>query len=144
MFNDDYSHQIHLFKGYTLVDITKTNVTRSDVTSSIPRNQQRNWETLIQVLGLRTQPTMFGDPEIIMADASVFDPVYHGTQKIWVFKFGVEYDDIFETSTSKFGILEQDSSNVPIITGLTESVTFSIPIFDATGCKNIYFESIKL
>lgn len=144
MFTDIVSDQLRLFKGYTLIDITKTNVTRNDVELQLQRNQQRNWETLIQVLGLRAQTILLREPECIMADASIFAEQYHGTQKIWSFSFGVEYDDVFASSSSEFGVLESDFSNVPIITGLTESVTIDIPVFDAINVKNIHFEKIKL
>jgi hypothetical protein len=45
-----YNHQI-----FTLIDITKTNVLQHSVEKTKERNQQRNFETVCQLLGLRTQ-----------------------------------------------------------------------------------------
>jgi len=47
---------LQFFQSVSLVDITATGMTRSNDPDSVERNQQRNWETVIQCLGLRTQP----------------------------------------------------------------------------------------
>ena len=49
----------------TLVDITETGIRYGD---SKERDQQRNWETVLQVLGLKTQP-------IVLEDITIFDNV---------------------------------------------------------------------
>ncbi len=41
--------------GISLVDITATGVTRGE---GKQRNQQRNWETVLQTIGILTQPTV--------------------------------------------------------------------------------------
>ena len=46
---------VELFNCYTLVDITYTGVIRSEYDIKL-RNQQRNYETLLQIVGLHTQP----------------------------------------------------------------------------------------
>ena len=47
--------------GVSLVDITATGVTRGHRKE---RNQQRNWETVIQTAGLLTQPIVLQQPEL--------------------------------------------------------------------------------
>ena len=42
--------------GYTLVDITETKMIRDLDGKELERNQQRNWETVLQCIGLRAQP----------------------------------------------------------------------------------------
>jgi hypothetical protein len=131
--------------GYTLVDITQT----GDVSSinSTARNQQRNWETLLQVLGLRVQIITMSVPEVLTLDVtnSKFGSSYTGQQAVWTFKFGVEQDGVFANSTRPFGTLESDFVNVPIITGLTETATISTPMFIVSGAdSNIYFEPISI
>ena len=46
--------QLHYYTGLTLVDITATGVTRNG--EELARNQQRNWETVVQTMGLGAQP----------------------------------------------------------------------------------------
>jgi hypothetical protein len=43
----------------TLVDLTETGVTKG---SGELRDQQRNWETVLQLLGLKTQPLIVQSP----------------------------------------------------------------------------------
>src|SRR5210317_1286634 len=49
--------------GITLVDCTATGVTKGD---SKERNQQRNWETIIQTFGILTQPIILESPQMDM------------------------------------------------------------------------------
>ena len=46
--------------GISMVDVTCTGVTRGD---GLQRNQQRNWETVLQTFGLLTQPQIIQYPE---------------------------------------------------------------------------------
>jgi len=72
------------------------------------RNQQRNFETLLQLIGLYTQPLELSNP--------VHDPK---TQK-WSFEFDVEFEGIFADDVDSLGLLKQQTRNVPMITGLGE------------------------
>ena len=51
--------------GFTLVDITRTGVTHNRPENEHQRDQQRNWETVIQCMGLRTQPLDIQGPKCI-------------------------------------------------------------------------------
>ena len=51
-----------LITCFTLVDITPTGVTRSHPDNTKDRNKQRNWETVLQILGLKTQPVITAYP----------------------------------------------------------------------------------
>ena len=48
--------------GISLIDITSTGITRGE---SLERNQQRNWESLVQALSLKTQIEIITYPEKI-------------------------------------------------------------------------------
>ena len=61
---------LQFFTGYTLVDITPTRVIRSSIPDDVKRNQQRNWETVLQCMSLRTQPLHITEPTIYQ-DVSV-------------------------------------------------------------------------
>jgi hypothetical protein len=130
------------FQLLTLVDITPTGVIRSSVPHDQSRNQQRNFETVLQILSLRTQPHISKMPEVdIFSTAEIWfgDMYSHQPQKIWRFFFTADFPDAYANSTSPVGNLLSDFNEVPIITGLTESARFILPIFYSYGSiKNIH------
>ena len=139
------STNLQFFQGYSLVDITATGVTRGD-NDSQERNQQRNWETVLQCIGLRTQPQHVQEPtQANITDITIaeFGDFYAGEQTIWVWTWGIEGEGIYDLPGKSLGGLLQDFEQVPIITGLTETARFMLPIFYPYGTiKNIYFKQI--
>jgi len=75
------------------------------------RNQQRNWETINQVLSLRALPTDITDPVIIEQDGL----------RLWQFEFSVEQPGALAADGDAVGALKQDCVGVPMITILTEN-----------------------
>jgi hypothetical protein len=134
---------MRFFTGVTLVDITATGVVRHSAEKELERNQQRNWETVLQVIGLKAQPIMVEGPicrEYVIDETTCFGEMYHGVQKVWIWCFGVEHDDVFLDNTDPVGGLDKDFAQVPIICGLEETARFMLPIFYPYGAiKNIYF-----
>ena len=117
----------------TLMDITATNVTRGE---SIQRNQQRNWESLIQALSLKTQVEIVVGPEKVenFQITSIFENFYDPIQTVWAFGFYSEKNIYTED------ILISDCNNIPMITGLEETARFMLPITHTrSSLKNIYF-----
>ena len=115
---------------WTKFDITNTGVTGHLKVSRMPfvdrngntirtedewhraRNQQRNWETLQQLISLRAQ---------------VFDvttPVHSNGQ--WSFEFIIEQDGLFTLDNDPVGILKQDCSGVPMLKNLNEKLFESL------------------
>ena len=140
------SDTLRLSIGHTLVDITKTNEV-SGMVNSMERNQQRNWETLVQVLGLRAQLITLSTPtkKIMDLTGTPFGGQFNGTHAVWSFTFGVEQDAVFSSATRAHGTLESDFVNVPIIMGLSETALIQVPTFSVTGPHcNIYFEPLNL
>lgn len=135
----DLGDRIFTYIGQTLVDITNTDDIKTD---SQYRNKQRNWEVLKQLLGLRTQIVILNSPSITeMRLTNQFGSDFSGKHYVWTFKFGVEHEHVFANSTSEFGILYQDFNNVPIITGLSETAKFILPVFNVSkNQRNIVFE----
>lgn len=134
----------YLYQGFTLIDITPTGVIAHTPTDELARNQQRNWETVHQIISLRTQPT-------ILSTNSVEDDVkqynfginYTGKHKIWTFKFAVEYADIYQEGPDKFGLVKYDFKITPIILGLTETIKPEHALFYPKGpWNNIYFKTL--
>jgi hypothetical protein len=109
----------------TLFDITATGVTGHIKPSRMPftdqagsrisdsaswnhsRNQQRNWETITQLISLRTQ----------VNDLS--DPVKNDDR--WCFEFAVDIENLFTDGSDSLAVLKADCQGVPMLTGLGES-----------------------
>ena len=118
----------------TLIDITNTNIKRGD---NKERDQQRNWETVLQVLGLKTQPLIIEGPVILDdVEVSMFGDFYQGKHRIWAFSF------TSDTEVYNLNQLAEDFEQVPVILGLDETARFMLPIFHSYGTlKNIHFLS---
>ncbi len=137
--------RIHRHRGYSLIDITKTNVTKYTPELERMRNKQRNWETVMQVLGLRTQIMSSKQLPTETKDLSnfKFGSGYTGKHRIWTFEFEVEFENLYLQDRDPYGVLKNDFSHTPIILGLDETAQPPMPIFYTDGLgKNIYFISI--
>ena len=136
---------LQFFQGYSLVDITATGVTRGNDPDSLERNQQRNWETVVQCMGLRTQPQNIQLPAATLTNLKYleFGDFYAGEQQVWTWYWTVEGNGMYDLPSKPLGGLLQDFEQVPIITGLNETARFMLPIFYPYGTiKNIYFTQI--
>ena len=78
-------------------------VITDELTWNRARNQQRNWETLTQILGLRTQ--LF----------DITDPVQDSTQKLWMFEFSTEQSGVFGSDSDPCEFLRMDADGVPML-----------------------------
>lgn len=91
------------------------------------RNQQRNWETLLQVVQLRSQIDIIEQPE--------------RNSDGWHWQFAVEQDSVYGQD---FSALYQDGAGVPMIVGLGEiGVTGSV-LITAGPSQNIWFQAINM
>lgn len=129
----------------TLIDITKTNGTyqyppgfentRSYV--NLIRNQRRNLNSFIQVLGLRAQPIYMTDPVAYYGRIELFDQfgIDYDTGTVWSFNFGIEHKGIYNLPNRPYGGLLDDLHNVPIIIGLLETVDIAPAIIDTHNAK---------
>jgi len=133
---------IDIYTLYTLVDITPTGVIRGP--DSLRRDQQRNWETVIQAIGLVAQPTEVTGVELhdeMPMEWCDFGEFYSGRHTVWTWRFAVEHSDVFEKDNNPVARLEELFEQVPVITGLEETAGFMLPIFYPYGAiKNIYFK----
>jgi hypothetical protein len=128
--------------GYTLVDITETKVIRDVVSLELERNQQRNWETVIQSIGLRAQPQNIAlRTDEVPLENYEFGELYKGTHRVWSFAFTTDYPGVFDDGKDPIGLLESDFNEVPVVTYLSETARFLLPLFYTAGpIKNIYFK----
>lgn len=137
-----------IFQLLTLVDITATGVVRSTGDRDLERNQQRNFETVLQVLSLRTQPHIYKFPESSLFDqdriAQWFGEMYHGqSQMVWSLYFTADHPSAYNTEEGTLAGLCRDFEQVPIVTDLAETARFILPIFYPYGSiKNILLKAI--
>ncbi len=89
------------------------------------RNQQRNWETVNQVISLRTLPE----------DITV--PVNQDNR--WSFEFTVENPSTVEMAGDPVGVLIRDCQDVPMLTGLGENTDIGVCLSPG---NNIFFEIV--
>lgn len=114
------------FRGSRLPFVDRAGQTIVDeYTWNRARNQQRNWETLTQLISLRTQVFDLQPP---VTDA-----------KEWEFSFATESDSLFELNGDPLGQLIQDCNGVPMLLGLDETIV-DYPGLVTTGTvPNIWF-----
>lgn len=111
---------------YTTIDITRTGVTRSDPKnehSFLQRNQQRNFDTLCQVISMRS---IF---EVILADSQIYGSKSALLEilsikenidiRVWRLRFITDRPNVFGDHGD---ILAQDLHMTPIIPGLESTI----------------------
>jgi hypothetical protein len=134
----------------TLFDITATGITGHFKPNKIPfrdragqtvldseswnrsRNQQRNWETLTQILGLRTQ--LF----------DVTDPVQDSTGSRWMFEFETDRDGAFGPDSNPTEVLELDAAGVPMLRELNNDPDIDPFLVTSGPRQNIWFATISI
>lgn len=132
---------LEYYRVYSLVDITKTGVTRGN--GSLERDQQRNYETVLQAVGLVAQPIELEPPVVTHAHMEwlEFGEFFEGEHAVWVWQFAVEHSGVFEVGANPVGRLAEAFDQVPVICGLNETARFMLPIFYPYGTiKNVYFK----
>ena len=133
----------------TLFDCTRTGVTGAFRPSEIPyqdragqpvhnhenwhrsRNQQRNYETLLQIFGLRTQPQEITQPARI--------------DGMWQFSFVSESEGVFDMHNNPDPLagLLVDCEGVPMVAGLGEQPGIVTVLTTQGDQQNIWFTSIN-
>ncbi len=134
----------------TLFDCTYTRVTGTFKISQVPfvdhsgqsinsfndwtaaRNQQRNWETILQMISLRAQPTIVDYPSI--------------TDSEWQFVFEVEAEGVYSSNgnVNDFSALLAECNGIPMITGLKEKLPLPTKLVSSGDQQNIWFNSVNI
>jgi hypothetical protein len=113
----------------TLVDITRTNPTRSETDQHLI-GQQANFNTLLQSIGLRSNVEWTIDP--VESAGSLPFPL-EGKANYWTWTFEVEREDVFTKDNDPVGLLLDDLHGVPIIGQLNNSIDIDPPVFQTQG-----------
>jgi hypothetical protein len=138
------------FVCQTLFDITATGVTGHCKLTRMPfqdragqiihdqeswnrsRNQQRNWETLTQILSLRTQ--LF----------DLTDPIQDQTGTHWMFEFETESDGIYGPEDDPVSVLRSDAEGVPMLRELNNDPDIDTVLVTSGPRQNIWFAPISI
>ena len=113
----------------TLVDITRTNPTRSETDQHL-LSQQANFNTLLQSIGLRSNVEWTVDPTECKG---ILPHPLEGKANYWTWTFEVERDEVFNKDGDPVGLLLDDLHGVPIISQLNNSVDIDPPVFQTQG-----------
>ena len=116
-----------LFTAYTLVDISNTQETKHD-RNRLQFFQQQNLNTLVQTIGLRSQPLDIGVQAIMTQDIVDygFGKQYQGLHTVWKMQFSIEHSEVL----SDLSQLLNDCNGIPIYTGLEETAEISSKCFE--------------
>ena len=138
------------FACQTLFDITATGVTGHCKQSRMPfhdhagqlihdveswnrsRNQQRNWETITQILSLRTQ--LF----------ALTDPIPDQTGTRWMFEFETESAGIYGPESDPVSVLRADAEGVPMLRELDNDPDIDTVLITEGDRQNIWFAPISI
>ena len=138
------------FACQTLFDITATGVTGHCKQTRMPftdhagqhivdveswnrsRNQQRNWETITQILSLRTQ--LF----------ALTDPISDQTGTRWMFEFETETDGVYGPESDPVAVLRSDADGVPMLRELDNDPDVDTVLITNGPRQNIWFAPISI
>ena len=137
---------------FTLFDITATGINGHVKAAQFPyvsrggieikdvlelsraRNQQRNFDTLLQLIGLRTQMFNVTDPVVLTTGP-------FGDHKTWCFNFEIEPQSQWSVDGDQFWILRQDSQGTPMIIGLEETAVLEPKIVAQGHNANVIYHA---
>lgn len=124
------------FRIHTLVDITNSNQVRREPGREIEYKQHQNYMTLLQTASMRVNLL---DIKVSVNDTKdyTFGSLYKGKQRVWTFRFFIEYEGGFlDAKGNPAGLLLSDLNFIPIITELTESAAINPPMLNTQEVDN--------
>jgi len=145
---------MHRLCCYTLFDITQTGVMNRSKPQGLDvegwlqkRNTQCNFDTILQVISLRSQPEIIKVPHVMEFRFDEFDKfgfLYEQEDgkmyTCWKFEFEVQHTSVFENTLNPLGALYKDCEGVPMISCSTQYEKISALLDTSPELKNIHFE----
>lgn len=126
-----------MYRIISLVDITRTNPGRSE-TDKLKLSQQANFNSLVQAIGLRSNVEWEQNP---IKHTGALPVPFEGRGTYWTWDFYVEREDVFLKDDNPVGLLLEDLHNVPVLSGLEETVNINPAAFQTQGQQqNIHLE----
>jgi hypothetical protein len=142
---------------YTLFDITNHKISGRhkpvDMDLSLwqyKRNTQSNFDTILQIISLRSQPENISDVELVKIkfnETSKFGYMFNQNDEeehnCWKFTFTITNSNVFSQDNNELKLLYQDCHNVPMIMCSTQ-FNQVLNFLDTTDeLRNIYFEVLN-
>ena len=132
LFDCTYTGVTGHFRPHQLPYTTKSGVRLETAEDwNLARNQQRNWESILQIISLRTQPMNIVLPKK-QPDG-------------WHFAFEVEAEGVLssEIGSDDLAGLTGDCEGVPMVTGLEEAEIVTATLHARGTNQNIWFSAIN-
>lgn len=139
---------------YTLFDITQTGVlnrSKPGVDQNYEewfhkRNTQINFDTILQVINLRSQPDIISSPKKININFDDFDhfgfffqQIEKETYPCWKFSFEIQHHSVFNNGKNELGYLYNDCEGVPMLLCGNEKSDLPAFLDVSPELRNIYF-----
>jgi len=110
---------------YTIFDITQTGVLNRNkppenedvIIWTKKRNQQANFDSIVQAISLRSQPENISKPKMLDIDDTnkhYFSDKYN-IKTCWFFSFAVSFSSVYNDGVDELGYLYQDCKDIPMI-----------------------------
>lgn len=127
------------YKLYTLVDITHSGQIRHEVGREKEKCQEQNFNTVLQILGLRSNISFVNKPQMTEVGGRILGFDTDDIIRVWRFDWSTE-QDLYSVNDDPVGFLKEDFYLVPYISGLDEMMTQTYPVFSTQDPgKNIVF-----
>ena len=123
----------------TVVDVTETNARRGQA-DKLSLDQQANYNTLLQTIGLRCNAEPISLTATIKDVSKLaFGDAIKGKQRVWTFEFDNPYEGALTVD-----MLNDDFDLIPIINNLNETANINNSIFSTKNPndRNIVFQQI--
>lgn len=122
----------------TLIDITESKQYRKTQDNEIGYHQQQNFSMLLQTIGMRANPLNFRSPDIKTVDVSKkFGTAFAGRQRVWTFRFFIEYDGAYtDINGDETALLKDDLNFIPVSVGLEETADIVPAMFNIKSIED--------
>ena len=106
-------------------------IIRNEQDWNFARNQQRNWETILQMISLRTQPMNLSATTVV--------------DQVWEFTFEVEASGVYSVNAdaNNMDALLQECNGIPMVTNLTEHIELDPVLITQGDQQNIWFKTVN-
>ncbi len=122
----------------TLIDVTCSTAKRPGQGDDLAVNQYRNYATLLQAIGLRTNILFDQEPVTVKEKLSgnKFGSAFASkSHQIWTFEFTTDRSDVYYDQGDPLHLLKEDLHNVPVVKNLQESINIVNAVFDLKSDK---------
>lgn len=144
----------HILRCYTLFNITNTGIIYRakppvDINTNLwlkQRNTQCNFDTILQVISMRSQPEIVSFPILIIINFKHFkfgkEFKDNGKYPCWSFDFEVQHTNVFQNKNDELGNLYTDCHGIPMIKCGEEYKKLQNFLNTSVEQRNIYFEKL--